>query len=220
MGLLYPESVLASHINMIRASAPTWSSHPMLALQHALTPYSTRDRAGFARTQWFADEGSAYRVQQSTKPQTLGYGLADSPVGLLAWIYEKLHDWTDKYPWTDDEILTWVSIYLFSTAGPAASLRIYYEVVHTGAAPGGLSRERVQAWIPAVQLGLCHTPRELGVVPLTWGRTLGPVALETQKKAGGHFAAHEIPDEIVKDLRTMFGKGGACYRITGDKAKL
>ena len=44
-----------------------------------------------------------YMRQQSTRPQTLGYGLSDSPVGLLGWIYEKLVAWTDKYPWTDDE---------------------------------------------------------------------------------------------------------------------
>ena len=44
-----------------------------------------------------------YMAEQSTKPQTLGYGLADSPVGLLAWIYEKLVGWTDAYPWEDDE---------------------------------------------------------------------------------------------------------------------
>jgi hypothetical protein len=44
-----------------------------------------------------------YSAEQSTQPQTLGYALADSPAGLLAWIYEKLHRWTDEYPWTDDE---------------------------------------------------------------------------------------------------------------------
>jgi hypothetical protein len=44
-----------------------------------------------------------YLQEQSTQPQTIGYNLADSPVGLLAWIYEKLHNWTDNYPWTDDE---------------------------------------------------------------------------------------------------------------------
>lgn len=42
-------------------------------------------------------------IEQATKPQTIGYSLADSPVGLLAWIYEKLVSWTDDYPWTDDE---------------------------------------------------------------------------------------------------------------------
>ena len=44
-----------------------------------------------------------YFAEQSTKPQTIGYSLADSPVGLLAWVYEKLVSWSDSYPWTDDE---------------------------------------------------------------------------------------------------------------------
>lgn len=48
-------------------------------------------------------KGRGYAIEQCTKPQTLGYGLADSPVALLAWMYEKLVSWTDKYPWTDDE---------------------------------------------------------------------------------------------------------------------
>lgn len=185
-----------------------------------MTPYSERDKAGLARTAWFVNEGTGYRHTQSTKPQTLGYSLADSPVGLLAWIYEKLHDWTDDYPWTDDEILTWVSIYWFSTAGPAASLRIYYEATHTGSAKGSVHRDRTAQYIPKVKLGLCYTPKELSVIPHTWGRTLGPVAFESQKTKGGHFAAWEIPDEISNDLQTMFGKGGACHNIIGTKARL
>ena len=141
---------------MIRASPPTWSSNPVLALQHAVTPYSEAEEQGRSRSDWFANEGSGYRLIQSTKPQTVGYALADSPVALLAWIYEKLHDWTDSYPWTDDEILTWVSIYWFSTAGPAASVRIYYEATHTSAEA---NRERVQLWIDTVKLGLCYAPK-------------------------------------------------------------
>lgn len=187
MGLLYPDAVLASHVNMVRAEKPTWTSNPLLALQHALTPYSERDHKGFARSKWFLEQGSGYRLQQSTKPQTLGYALADSPVALLAWIYEKLHDWTDEYPWTDDEILTWVSIYYFSTAGPAASVRIYYEVTH---ADSECTRDRAGQWIPKVKLGLLHAPKEITVVPHSWGRTLGPTVFESQKTKGGHFAAH------------------------------
>ncbi|KAF2722616.1 alpha/beta-hydrolase [Polychaeton citri CBS 116435] len=210
MGLLYPRSCLASHINMVRANPPRWTSNPLLALQHSLQPYSEREKKGLERSSWFTSQGSGYRLEQSTKPQTLGYALHDSPVALLAWIYEKLHDWTDAYPWTEDEILTWVSIYFFSKAGPAASVRIYYEVTHVGPP---VTRDRMTEWIPKVKLGLCHTPQELTVVPLTWGQTLGPVVYETLKERGGHFAAWEIPDEIVKDLRAMFGKGGACYKI-------
>lgn len=213
MGLLYPDHVLASHINMIRGGKPTWTSHPLLALQHALTPYSSRDRSGFARTAWFMNEGSGYRLQASTKPQTLGYALADSPVGLLAWIYEKLHDWTDKYPWTDDEILTWVSIYWFSTAGPAANLRIYYEASKDTAR----GRLRSEQYIPRVKLGLAHFPRELSVVPKTWGRTMGPVVYESDNESGGHFAAWEKPEAIARDLKRMFGKGGGAYGIVDGK---
>lgn len=53
--------------------------------------------------------------------------LADSPVGLLTWIYENLVAWTDDYPWTDQEVCEWVSLYWFSQAGPAASVTIYHE---------------------------------------------------------------------------------------------
>ncbi|KAI9727470.1 MAG: hypothetical protein M1828_006412 [Chrysothrix sp. TS-e1954] len=210
MGLLYPQHCLASHTNRIRAGPPSFKSQPLLALQHALTPYNKRDKKSFARSNWFMTEGTGYRLLQSTKPQTIGYALADSPIALLAWIYEKLHDWTDNYPWTDDEILTWVSIYLFSTAGPAASVRIYYEIVHTDAA---MHKDRMSDWIPNVKLGLAHFPKELGVVPKLWGRTLGPVVLESIHERGGHFAAWENPELIAKDLNEMFSKSGPCAGI-------
>jgi pimeloyl-ACP methyl ester carboxylesterase len=214
MGLLFPEAVLASHVNMVRASPPSFVKHPLLALRHAVGPYSERENVGKERNKWFLEEGAGYRQLQASKPQTLGYALQDSPVGLLAWIYEKLHDWTDGYEWTDDEILTWVSVYWFSTAGPAASLRVYYEAVHDQSAKGdAIHRDRTGQWIPKVKLGLLHAPKEITVVPKTWGRTLGPVVFESEKKKGGHFAAHEIPGEVVADLRTMFGKGGPCYKI-------
>jgi len=207
MGLLYPNHVQASHINMVRGHPPTFTSNPLLAAQHALTPYSQRDKDGFARSEWFLKEGSGYRLEQGTKPQTLGYSLADSPVGLLAWIYEKLHDWTDGYPWTDDEILTWVSIYLFSTAGPAASIRIYYEALHDSQ----YGRGPTKRFIPHVKLGLAHFPREITIVPKTWGRTMGPVVFESENESGGHFAAWERPEVIVRDVRGMFGRGGGAY---------
>lgn len=178
-------------------------------MQHALTPYSEFEKTGLARTQWFVQEGSGYNEIQRTKPQTLGYGLADSPVALLAWIYEKLHDWTDDYPWTDDEILTWVSIYWFSTAGPAANTRIYYEVGHAT----DLDRSTLGEYIPHVKLGLAYFPKDLDIPPKLWGRTLGPVVFESQHADGGHFAAHERPEALVDDLNKMFGKGGGAYGV-------
>lgn len=65
--------------------------------------YTPFEKEGLERLKEFMQLGSGYNLVQSTKPQTLGYSLADSPVGLLAWIYEKLVAWADNYPWTDDE---------------------------------------------------------------------------------------------------------------------
>ncbi|CEJ56659.1 hypothetical protein PMG11_02860 [Penicillium brasilianum] len=212
IGLLYPEHCKASHVNMIVAQPPKWSSSPFLALQHAITPYTMRERDGRKRSEWFDQEGYGYNMLQSTKPQTIGAALADSPVALLTWIYEKLHDWTDSYPWTVDEILTWVSIYWFSKAGPDASVRIYYEALHAESV-SGITYDRLRSYIPDVKLGLVHLPREISVVPSTWAAALGPVVRQSEHTHGGHFAAWEVPDAIVQDLWAMFGEGGPCYGV-------
>lgn len=212
MSLLYPQHCKATHLNMDVGAAPTFLKHPLLAVEAALRPWSERERKGVARGQWFDKEGFGYNLQQRTKPQTLGYGLADSPVALLAWIYEKLHDWTDSYPWTDEEVCTWISIYWFSTAGPAASCRIYHETGRSGPWGERLTRDQLKQWQP-VKIGLSHFPQDLHVLPSTWTRTLGNCVFEKDHTSGGHFAAWERPAELVSDLREMFGKGGGAYGV-------
>lgn len=76
---------------------------PYLFIKHLLNWYTPSDKEGNEQTERFWKEGSGYAAIQSTRPQTLGYSLADSPVGLLAWIYDKLRSWSDGYQWTDDE---------------------------------------------------------------------------------------------------------------------
>ncbi|KAE9387772.1 alpha/beta-hydrolase [Gymnopus androsaceus JB14] len=150
---------------------------------------------------------SGYFKQQSTKPQTLGYSLADSPVGLLAWIYEKLVGWSDSYPWTDDEVLTWVSIYWFSRAGPTASLRIYYEVMNSGQ---GFDS---QSPVPMIPMGCSLFAGELGrLVP-----RIGNVVFEAEHDSGGHFAAYEKPELLVGDLQKMYGKGGPAFGVVSGR---
>ena len=218
IGRLYPQHCVASHINLILAQPPQFSKSPLLALQHATFPYSQREKDGLKRSEWFSKEGFGYNLLQSTKPQTIGYALADSPVALLAWIYEKLHDWTDSYPWTDDEILTWISIYWFSTAGPEASVRIYYEATHPETPSTQTTQAKSRSWIPNVKLGMAHFPREINVVPNTWAATLGPVVYQSEHDRGGHFAAWERPDVIATDLQKMFGKNGPCFGIVKEKS--
>lgn len=210
VGANYPDHCLASHVNFVRIhSPPTFVESPWLYLKNALTPYNAADKAGLARSAWFRSEGFGYNVEQSTKPSTLGFALTDSPVALLAWIYEKLHDWTDDYPWEDDEILTWVSVYQFSTPGPAASLRIYYETKHAVEDQYAKGLE----YIPKVKLGISLFPKDVVVPPKRWAQRLGPIAFEAVHEHGGHFAAHERPDLLAKDLQTMFGLGGGAHGI-------
>ncbi|KAG2356320.1 Alpha/Beta hydrolase protein [Suillus spraguei] len=167
-------------------------------------PWSTEEKAGIERTKWFHAKGQGYSAQQSTQPQTLGYGLTDSPVGLLAWIYEKLVVWTDNYNWSDDEVLTWISLYWFSCAGPAASLRIYFELREDCE---DIGRD------PTIPMGVSFFPMELIVLPAAWLRKSYNVVFESRHKTGGHFAATERPEELVQDVRKMFAKGSPAFAI-------
>ena len=82
---------------------PSFLRFPSLWMQNLVTPYTETERACLAHTRFFLQKGRGYSAEQGTQPQTIGYSLADSPVGLLAWIYEKLVRWSDDYPWDDDE---------------------------------------------------------------------------------------------------------------------
>ncbi|TGO84044.1 hypothetical protein BPOR_0557g00060 [Botrytis porri] len=115
-------------------------------------------------------------VLQSTKPQTLAYGLVNLLVALLGWIYEKLHDWSDEYPWTNDEILTWDQELLReSTMKPP---------MHTPE-DKECTVGKLQQWTADVKLGLAYNPKDLENVPKLWGRTLGNVVYEVENDSGG-----------------------------------
>ncbi|EIM87325.1 epoxide hydrolase [Stereum hirsutum FP-91666 SS1] len=202
-----PKHVKAWHTNYPVVWAPSLFSNPMSWLWHAIMPYSSRERASRARWDEHLKTGHAYTAIQSTKPQTLGYSLADSPVGLLAWIYEKLVGWTDAYDWDDDEVLTWVSIYWFSRAGPAASIRIYYEMEDLWG-PGVIPIN-----IKHVPIGISYFPQEGYLPPRSWVHTIGNVVFESEHEYGGHFASYENPEGLVDDLRKMFGKKGRAFGV-------
>ncbi|RDB18920.1 putative epoxide hydrolase [Hypsizygus marmoreus] len=211
-----PKHVKAWHTNFPLTSPPSLS-HPGLLFTHLLSylpyfSYTPREQAGLTRTLEYHTEGSGYFAIQSTRPQTLGYSLADSPVGLLAWIYEKLVSGMDTFILDDDEVLTWVSIYYFSHAGPAASVRIYYEVVKSQ--PGReLLAESESTTIP---MGYSYFPKEVINFPRKWYKAPNLV-FEAEHDHGGHFASYETPAELVGDLRKMFGKGGPAFNVIKEK---
>ncbi|KAL1745740.1 Alpha/Beta hydrolase protein [Schizophyllum fasciatum] len=171
---------------------------------------SSKEQKEWAETNRFRQSEMGYAMLQGTKPQSIAYALTDSPVGLLAWIAEKITAWSDNYPWTDDEILTWVSLYWLSRAGPAATFRTYYEAMQR---PSLGSIFNLIPAPPTIPLGLSFFPRELSRFPKAWTRKMGNVVFEADHDRGGHFAAYEVPGLLVDDLRRMFGKGGAAYGV-------
>ncbi|KAF9005497.1 Alpha/Beta hydrolase protein [Cyathus striatus] len=192
---------------MPNAGPPSPIRQPLQYLTHLVTPYTEAEKAGLKRTKWFEAYGRGYFHEQATQPQTIGYAVTDSPVGLLAWIYEKLVTLTDDYPWEDDEILTWISIYWFSKSGPAATFRIYYEMVQ------GNERLPEATTIP---MGYSYFPKEIFNVPRRWIRAPNLV-FESEHESGGHFAAFERPEALVGDLRRMFGRGGPAFHVVPGK---
>ncbi|KAI0189841.1 microsomal epoxide hydrolase [Xylaria flabelliformis] len=233
MGRRYaPKHIKAQHLNLDRFPQPTLMKSPLVFIRTLvsafITGFSEREKKGFERSKWFKDEGSGYFSVQSTKPQTLGYGLADSPIAVLAWIYEKLVDWTDNYPWTEEEVCTWISIYWFSTAGPRLSLQLYYEIAHAKKDPKILKEKEAKGiWVSDaedltvwqdVKVGLGHFPGDILSLPGWWGHGLGNIVYEKNHERGGHFAAWEHPDGLVGDLRAMFGPNGGAKGSVKTKA--
>ncbi|KAL1676600.1 Alpha/Beta hydrolase protein [Schizophyllum commune] len=179
---------------------------PDIPANITLTPEEQEMRK---QDQQFRAKEAGYYAVQGTKPQTLGYAMTDSPAGLLAWIYEKLVTWTDSYPWTDDEVLTWISLYWLSRAGPTSSFRIYYENLHV---------PPLQDEASPIPLGFSFFPKELIPTPKPLRDLLGNVVFESEMHdRGGHFAAYEVPELLVGDIRKMFGKGGPSHGVVQGK---
>ncbi|KAJ7116815.1 Alpha/Beta hydrolase protein [Mycena crocata] len=196
IALLYGEKhSKAWHTNTVPGKPPADNSTEGL---------TAKEKAGLAHTKWFTSKGRGYACEQATQPQTLGYALADSPVGLLAWLYEKT-------------LLTWVSIYLFSRAGPAASLRIYFET-SKGDMNATIVFCIIDAQPPTIPLGLSYFPKDIVVMPKSWARGNGNIVFESEHDSGGHFGAYEKPNELADDVRRMFGKGGPAFGVVPGKS--
>lgn len=130
MGRHHEDNLRAVHVNLAMFDPVNLLKQPWLILLALVWPpfwFTRKGINGLLNGLAYVSGGNDYYRLQSSRPQTVAYCLEDSPVGLLGWMYEKMIHWTHDYPWTDDEILTWVSIYWFSKAGPGASVRTYFE---------------------------------------------------------------------------------------------
>lgn len=152
------------------------------------------------RTRWQAQEG-AYSHQHGTRPQSLGYGLTDSPAGLAGWIVEKWRAWSDcggdiESRFSKDELLTHLTIY-WATNTIASSIRLYYERQQ---APPLLDPARPIA----VPTAFARFPVEISHPPREWVGRFFDLVRYTEMPRGGHFAASEEPELLAADIRDAF----------------
>jgi len=165
----------------------------------ALADWPDAERASLDRLRHHPEEGLGYIRIQSTRPQTIGYALTDSPVGLLAWIAEKFKEWTNRGAELPedavdlDQLLTNVSIYWF-TRTAASTAHFLYDVAHSmdWGEPGGAPQGWAVFDADPIVRRLCDPGHEIG----HW----------SEFEDGGHFAAMEAPATLVGDVRAFFRK--------------
>ena len=193
LGYAHPDKLTGIHLTSVTRPTPY--------LGEGSRPLSEAERAHSAQREKWQQEEGGYSHIQGTKPQTLAYGLNDSPAGLAAWIVEKYRTWSDCHGdvesrYTKDELLTIITIY-WVTQTISSSTRMYLEnqthLWEMGA------DERVKA--PA---GIAMFPQEIAKPPKEWADRSYDVRQWKEMPRGGHFAALEEPELLAHEVRTFF----------------
>jgi len=189
LGALDPQHCAGIHVTLAMNSRPN------------VTGESTREEArALAGIEHYREWDSGYAMQQSTRPQTLAYGLTDSPAGQAAWILEKFWAWTDcnGHPeniLSRDEMLDNVMLY-WVTATAASSARLYWE---------SFGWKRITAPAVSAPTGVAVFPKEIIAPVRKWMESrFTNIQHWTEMPKGGHFAAFEQPDLLVQDVRKFF----------------
>jgi hypothetical protein len=165
--------------------------------------FTEAEKRAYAGLEVFYHKGFGYAEMMNTRPQTIGYALSDSPVGLAAFLYEKIATWThsDGSPervLTRDEILDNITLYWLTNTG-ASSSRSYWD----GAQLGGGPFTAVD--ISKVPVAVTVFPGEIYRAPRSWAeRTFESLIYFNEVDKGGHFAAWEQPELFTSEVRAAF----------------
>ena len=183
-----------------------------IGLKDQLPAESEQERAAHDALNTFTTDGFGYFLEQSTRPQTIGYSLLDSPVGLAAWMLD--HD-TDSYykisrafvdgepvgNLTRDNIVDNITLYWLTGTGASAA-RWYWESGRAQAAAGASGQAPPAVSVP---VGFTTFPGEILAAPRSWVETVYPdLAYFNEVDKGGHFAAWEEPELFSDELRAAF----------------
>jgi pimeloyl-ACP methyl ester carboxylesterase len=203
MGRLGAEGLVGIHINLLLGA---------IAIADKLPRESEEERAAFEQMQTFSTTGNGYLIEQNTRPQTIGYSLLDSPVGMAAWMLD--HD-TDSYykisgafvdgrptgNLTREHVLDNITLYWLTGTGASAA-RGYWEgaQVQAKAAASGQAPPPVR-----VPVGFTTFPGEIFAAPRSWAELVYPdLAYFNEADRGGHFAAWEEPELFSEEVRAAF----------------
>jgi len=188
LGRRHPARVLGVHLNFVVAFPDPGT----------IADLTEREQAALASMKYYGDWDSGYSKQQSTRPQTIGYGLVDSPAGLCAWIVEKFWSWTDSdgdpaSVLTRDELLDNVMMYWLPATG-ASSARMYWE-----------SFAKPLLGPVEIPVGCSIFPKEIFRPSRRWAeKQFADLRYFNELEKGGHFAAFEQPEAFVAEVRAAF----------------
>jgi pimeloyl-ACP methyl ester carboxylesterase len=196
MALDDPERVLGVHLSNLELAPFTGPGSRTL---------SEAEQAYLEQNRRWADAERGYSAIQSTKPQTLGYALNDSPAGLAAWVLEKWRSWTDsggelERRFSREFLLTTVTLY-WATETITSSLRDYFDNRWFGVTLGPDDFVRVPTAIAVFANQFVHE----GEPPREWAERLYDVRRWTPMPSGGHFAPAEEPERLADDVAAFFG---------------
>jgi pimeloyl-ACP methyl ester carboxylesterase len=203
MGRQGPEGLLGIHLSLLA---------PAIGLKDQLPAESEQERTALDAVSAFTADGFGYFLEQSTRPQTIGYSLLDSPVGLAAWVLD--HD-TDSYHkisrafvdgepagnLTRDNIVDNITLYWLTGTGASAA-RWYWEFGRDQAAAGASGQAPPPVSVP---VAFTTFPGEIWAAPRSWVEAVYPgLAYFNEVDRGGHFAAWEEPELFAAELRAAF----------------
>jgi microsomal epoxide hydrolase len=192
MGLDFPDRLIGMYLTMVATGPPPGSDGSEL---------NDEERQWLAASTAFFAEEAGYLQIQGTRPQTLAYGLNDSPAGLAGWMVEKFQAWSDcdgdlESAIGRDDVLADITLYWVTGTANSAS-RIYLEAMRAGQFQP--IAERIE-----VPTAAAIFPKETVKAPRPWAEAAWNIRRWTVMPRGGHFAALEVPDLLVDDVRAFF----------------
>ena len=202
MAVQAPPGLLGIHINM-PGTVPPDVLRMVRDREPAPSSFTDAERTAYAGLQYFYGKGFGYAEMMNTRPQTLGYALADSPVGMLAFFYDKFSEWTysDRQPeksLSRDDMLDDVTLYWLTNTGTSSS-RSYWDAAQGGGGPFNAIE------ITKVPVAVTIFPGEIYRAPKSWAeRSFKKLIYWNEVDRGGHFAAWEEPQLFAQEIRAAF----------------